>query len=127
MPQLALQRDASSASEIRHVADGAVVGKRVLVADDNRDAAESLALLLRLQGYEVRVATDGLDTLDVAQQAKLARATAKLGLKPGMTVAVETTLSLNGEGSGYEETVLVTDDGYEIMTAACPARCQGGC
>jgi cyclopropane-fatty-acyl-phospholipid synthase len=27
------------------------------------------------------------DTLDVAQQAKLARATAKLGLKPGMTVA----------------------------------------
>ncbi|MBA3735863.1 MAG: aminopeptidase P family protein [Actinobacteria bacterium] len=42
--------------------------------------------------------------------------------EPGMTVAVETTLSLNGEGSGYEETVLVTDDGYEIMTAACPAR-----
>jgi hypothetical protein len=39
-----------------------------------------------------------------------------------MTVAVETTLSLNGEGLGYEETVLVIEDGHEIMTAACPAR-----
>ena len=32
---------------------------RVLVADDNRDAADSLALLLQLRGYSVRVAYDG--------------------------------------------------------------------
>jgi CheY-like chemotaxis protein len=35
------------------------VSKRVLVVDDNRDAADSLAVLLRLHGHEVRVAYEG--------------------------------------------------------------------
>jgi PAS domain S-box-containing protein len=34
-------------------------GKRVLIVDDNRDAADSLCLLLRSKGAEVRVAYDG--------------------------------------------------------------------
>jgi PAS domain S-box-containing protein len=38
---------------------GAVMRRRVLLVDDNVDAAESLALLLRLQGHDVRVAHDG--------------------------------------------------------------------
>jgi signal transduction histidine kinase len=33
--------------------------KRILAADDNRDAAESLAALLELEGHEVRVVFDG--------------------------------------------------------------------
>ena len=41
-------------------------GSRVLVADDNRDAAETLAMLLRLDGYEVDVAHSGSDALDRA-------------------------------------------------------------
>ncbi len=36
---------------------------RVLVVDDNRDAADSLALLLRMWGHEVRVAYDGVEGL----------------------------------------------------------------
>src|SRR5690242_4536464 len=32
---------------------------RILVADDNRDAASSLATLLTLDGHDVRVANDG--------------------------------------------------------------------
>jgi CheY-like chemotaxis protein len=36
---------------------------RVLVVDDNKDAADSLALLIRLWGHEVRVAYDGADGL----------------------------------------------------------------
>src|SRR5262245_58115306 len=32
---------------------------RVLVVDDNLDAAEALALLLRMRGHDVRVALDG--------------------------------------------------------------------
>jgi CheY-like chemotaxis protein len=28
--------------------------RRILIVDDNRDAADSLALLLRLQGYETK-------------------------------------------------------------------------
>jgi PAS domain S-box-containing protein len=39
---------------------------RVLVVDDNRDAAESLALLLRLRGHEVRQAHDGFEALAAA-------------------------------------------------------------
>ena len=38
---------------------GAAAPRRVLVVDDNVDAAESLALLLRLQGHEVDTAHDG--------------------------------------------------------------------
>jgi CheY-like chemotaxis protein/two-component sensor histidine kinase len=37
----------------------AAPGQRILVADDNRDSLESLALLLRLHGNEVRTAADG--------------------------------------------------------------------
>src|SRR5262245_46024580 len=33
--------------------------RRILVVDDNVDAAESLAMLLRLEGHDVRVAHDG--------------------------------------------------------------------
>jgi CheY-like chemotaxis protein len=42
-------------------------GRRILVADDNRDAAESLAMLLELAGHEVRVANHGRAALAVAQ------------------------------------------------------------
>ena len=37
--------------------------RRVLIADDNRDAAESLALLLQMEGHEVTVAHDGQEAL----------------------------------------------------------------
>jgi CheY-like chemotaxis protein len=38
---------------------GTAPQRRILVVDDNVDAAESLALLLRLEGHDVRVAHDG--------------------------------------------------------------------
>ncbi len=46
---------------------GATPARRVLVVDDNEDAAESLAMLLRAWGHEVRVATDGELALEVAR------------------------------------------------------------
>jgi CheY-like chemotaxis protein len=39
---------------------------RVLVVDDNRDTAESLAMLLRLGGHEVDIANDGLTAIQNA-------------------------------------------------------------
>ena len=39
---------------------------RILVVDDNLDAAESLAMLLAAEGNETRTANDGLEALDVA-------------------------------------------------------------
>lgn len=41
---------------------------RILVADDNYDAAQSLALVLGMDGHEVRTASDGLEALRVAEE-----------------------------------------------------------
>jgi PAS domain S-box-containing protein len=46
----------------------AAPGYRILVADDNRDAAESLAMLLKMSGYEVRTAEDGEAALRTSEQ-----------------------------------------------------------
>jgi two-component system CheB/CheR fusion protein len=43
-------------------------GLRVLVVEDNLDAAESLAALLRLWGHDVRVVHDGLKAIDEAHR-----------------------------------------------------------
>jgi PAS domain S-box-containing protein len=42
-------------------------GRRVLIVDDNRDGADSLATMLRLMGNEVRTASDGLQALEQAE------------------------------------------------------------
>jgi signal transduction histidine kinase/CheY-like chemotaxis protein len=42
-------------------------GHRLLVVDDNRDAATSLAMLLRLEGHEVQTAHDGMSALELAK------------------------------------------------------------
>jgi len=39
---------------------------RILVVDDNRDAAESMRVLLKLMSAEARAAFDGLEALEVA-------------------------------------------------------------
>jgi CheY-like chemotaxis protein len=41
-------------------------GRRILVVDDNVDAAMSLAIMLKLMGNEAKTAHDGLEALDVA-------------------------------------------------------------
>ena len=41
---------------------------RVLVADDNRDAADTLQRVLALYGHEVRVAYDGASALRIGQE-----------------------------------------------------------
>jgi CheY-like chemotaxis protein len=41
--------------------------RRVLIADDNKDAADSLAMLLELSGHEVRVTHTGRGALSLAQ------------------------------------------------------------
>jgi CheY-like chemotaxis protein len=39
---------------------------RILVVDDNRDAADSLALVLRLTGHQIEMAHDGLEAVQAA-------------------------------------------------------------
>ena len=45
------------------------VGMKVLVADDNRDAALSLGALLEMSDHEVLIAHDGEEALRIARQA----------------------------------------------------------
>jgi CheY-like chemotaxis protein len=42
------------------------VRRNILIADDNQDALESLALMLRLEGHEVHCACDGEEALQIA-------------------------------------------------------------
>jgi CheY-like chemotaxis protein len=43
---------------------------RILIADDNRDAAQTLAMMLAYEGHDVRTAYDGLEALAVGQLFK---------------------------------------------------------
>jgi two-component system CheB/CheR fusion protein len=54
--------------EIPRDASFSARGLRVLVVEDNVDAAESLAALLRLWGHDVRVVHDGLDAIEEARR-----------------------------------------------------------
>ena len=51
-----------------HDACVTTTARRVLVVDDNRDAAESLAMFLKLSGHETHIAHDGLEAVDKAAQ-----------------------------------------------------------
>ncbi len=64
---------------------------KVLVVDDNKDSAESLAILLRLRGHEVRVAHDGLSALVVEEEFRPVLVILDIGLpqKNGYDVAIE--------------------------------------
>ena len=69
-----------------HADDGAAAlleGRRVLVVDDNADAAESLALLLYTAGAEVRIANDGPAGLQAADEFRPHAVLLDLGM-PGM-------------------------------------------
>jgi DNA-binding response OmpR family regulator len=53
---------------------------RVLVVDDNVDAADSLALFLKITGYQTRVAYDGRTAVEMAEILKPAVVLLDLGL-----------------------------------------------
>jgi CheY-like chemotaxis protein len=59
-------------------------GRRVLVVDDNVDSAQSLEMLLSLEGHEVRVAHEGNGALEAAAQFRPEVVVLDIGL-PGMS------------------------------------------
>jgi signal transduction histidine kinase/CheY-like chemotaxis protein len=58
--------------------------RRVLVADDNEDAGESLAMLLRLDGHEVEVANNGTDAVALFDRSQPDVAVLDIGM-PGLS------------------------------------------
>jgi CheY-like chemotaxis protein len=57
--------------------------KRILVVDDNADAAESIAVLLRLEGHEVKTVGDAQQALECCQVFAPGAVVLDIGL-PGM-------------------------------------------
>ena len=58
----------------------ALAGRRVLVVDDNRDALETLEMLLRLLGAEVQTAADGRSALETLRRFRPAAVVLDIGL-----------------------------------------------
>ncbi|MGA7540391.1 MAG: response regulator [Steroidobacteraceae bacterium] len=57
--------------------------RRLLVVDDNKDAAESMSMLLEMWGHEVAYAYDGPSALETARQWQPEAVILDIGL-PGM-------------------------------------------
>jgi DNA-binding response OmpR family regulator len=100
-----------------------LAARRILIVDDNVDAAASLAEVLRLSGHEVRVAHDGAWALKDAQAFRPEFVFLDLGL-PGMD-GFQLARSLRRE-AGLESARLLalTGDGHaeareEALLAGC--------
>jgi len=82
LPAAGMSR-ADGCHEVGRRATCPTVVRRVLIADDNVDAAESLAILLRLAGHDVLVAHDGLGALRLATHERPDVVVLDIGM-PGM-------------------------------------------
>jgi PAS domain S-box-containing protein len=83
--------------------------RRVLVVDDNGDAAESTAILLRQWGYEVKTAPDGPSALEAVRVFRTEIVLLDIGL-PGMN-GFDVARALR-EQADREALVLVAVTGY---------------
>jgi PAS domain S-box-containing protein len=100
---------ATAADAEAAVARPSVATHRVLVADDNIDAAETIAMLLGSSGCQVRTAYDGLEALREARQFRPQLVLLDLGM-PGMDGA-SVCAQMRGERWG-KEAVIVAITGW---------------
>src|SRR4029077_3744877 len=83
LPRRPTQEMSQGASN-RSSSTRAIQRRRILIADDNRDSAETLAALLRMEGHEVTSVHDGPVALSVFTQLKPDVALLDIGM-PGLT------------------------------------------
>jgi signal transduction histidine kinase/ActR/RegA family two-component response regulator len=101
----------------------AAAPRRVLVVDDNVDAAQSTAVLLRFQGHTVEVAHDGAAALEAVRAFRPEVLLLDIGL-PGLSgYDVARALRARPEGQGL---VIAAVTGYGQDEDRCRAR-EAGC
>ncbi len=84
-------------------------GLRILIVDDNRDAADILGSILKMEGHEVRIAYDGLSALRTAPEFKPEVVLLDIEM-PGMT-GYQVAQRLRQE-PGLEHILLVAMTGF---------------
>ncbi len=94
--------------------------RRVLVADDNLDAGESLAMLLRLDGHEVQLAHDGPDALALFERMKPEIVILDIGM-PGLSGYEVAQRIRAGESTRSVTLIAVTGWGQEADKARAAA------
>jgi two-component system, chemotaxis family, CheB/CheR fusion protein len=96
--------------------------QRVLIVDDCRHCARMLMLLLRLQGYEVSAAHDGIEALALAKalQPSIILMDLTLPRMSGVEVAEELRKS-----DGFAQTVIVAISGYGADQIPQPSPFDG--
>ncbi|HKB54118.1 MAG TPA: response regulator, partial [Ramlibacter sp.] len=72
-------------------------GLKILVADDNTDAAESLSVLLEMSGHDVRLASDGEEAIRVARAFHPDLALLDIGMPKMNGYEVAQTLRADGD------------------------------
>jgi CheY-like chemotaxis protein len=68
--RLPLARPADSERAPAHAERAAAAGCRILVAEDNHDAAEMMRVMLEVKGHDVRIAHDGVEAVALAESFK---------------------------------------------------------
>jgi signal transduction histidine kinase len=96
-------------ADVAVVAEVPSVGRRVLVVDDNVDAAESIAMFLRLEGHEVKVVIDAYQVISAATVFAPHAVLLDIGL-PGLS-GYEIARRLRQQ-PGNEGTALIALTGY---------------
>jgi CheY-like chemotaxis protein len=67
LPRIAVSHPAACGT---HSGSGGILRRRVLVVDDNADAADALAMLLRLDGHDVEVVYSSMEAIDLARRIR---------------------------------------------------------
>ena len=97
---LALEKTSHAKPKMLVNREGNVVTRRVLIVDDNRDAAQSLAMLLKTLGSEVTVMHDGQSALRALEEQRPAVMLLDIGMPEmdGYEVARRVRRSSAGQG-----------------------------
>jgi CheY-like chemotaxis protein len=83
---------------------------RILVVDDNVDSAESMSVLLRLEGHDTRVMHEGEGVVDAVRQYRPDLVLLDIGL-PGVS-GYDVAAQLRADPAIGDATVLVAVSGY---------------
>ncbi len=116
---------APAAAPDGHVADLAASGQRrkLLVVDDNRDSAKSLALLLRLLGNDVATAFDGTEALEQIAATRPEVVFLDIGL-PGLS-GYEVARTVRASAADYGQPVLIAMTGFGTEEDRQQSRAAG--